>query len=170
MIDTLVAMEPRFSALGQAGRIGVEPRRYLLVTLHRPALVDGPLLEQVLTQLEAVARELPVVFPAHPRTLKMIGERALSAGLHVLGLDPARIADILPALFADVGPAPERPPGWDGHAAERVADVVCQQSPGGAARPVLPSWRLRTASRSSHSAPTSVIHPTASDSSSGMNW
>src|SRR5205085_3151574 len=44
MIDSLVAMEGRFRALDAAARYGVQPRQYLLVTLHRPALVDGPLL------------------------------------------------------------------------------------------------------------------------------
>ena len=36
------------------------------MTLHRPALVDGPLLADVLDQLSAIARELPVVFPGPP--------------------------------------------------------------------------------------------------------
>ena len=36
---------------------------YLLVTLHRPALVDGPMLFEVLDQLSRIAPELPVVFP-----------------------------------------------------------------------------------------------------------
>ena len=72
MIDTLVAMETRFRQLEVAARLGFEPGGYLLVTLHRPALVDGPLLREVLDELSAVARELPVVFPAHPRTRKRI--------------------------------------------------------------------------------------------------
>src|SRR5205085_1127973 len=39
MIDSLVAMEGRFRTLDAAGRLGLRPRDYLLVTLHRPALV-----------------------------------------------------------------------------------------------------------------------------------
>ena len=46
MIDTLVALEERFRAAGTAARLGVEPGEYALVTLHRPALVDGPLLRR----------------------------------------------------------------------------------------------------------------------------
>jgi len=68
MIDTLVAMEPRFRALDAAARLGLETGGYLLVTLHRPALVDGPLLPHTIERLAEVARELPVVFPVHPRT------------------------------------------------------------------------------------------------------
>ncbi|HWM09390.1 MAG TPA: UDP-N-acetylglucosamine 2-epimerase (non-hydrolyzing), partial [Solirubrobacteraceae bacterium] len=68
MIDTLVAMLPRIREQDSPGRHGLAPRGYLLVTLHRPALVDGPLLSDAIAQLAAVARELPVVFPCHPRT------------------------------------------------------------------------------------------------------
>jgi UDP-N-acetylglucosamine 2-epimerase (non-hydrolysing) len=70
MIDTLVALEDRFRAAGAAARLGVEPGAYALVTLHRPALVDGPLLPETVAQLAALAREMPVVFPVHPRTRK----------------------------------------------------------------------------------------------------
>ena len=49
----------------------------------------------------------------------------ISAGTNtLLGLDPAAIAGI-PAALAARGDAPtEPPPLWDGHAAERIADVV----------------------------------------------
>ena len=47
---------------------GLEEGAYLVVTLHRPALVDGPLLAVALEQLAAVAEQIPVVFPVHPRT------------------------------------------------------------------------------------------------------
>jgi UDP-N-acetylglucosamine 2-epimerase (non-hydrolysing) len=183
MIDTLVSLEERFRAAAAPERLGHEKGGYLLVTLHRPALVDGPLLGAAMRQLAAVAREMPVVFPLHPRTRKMLGEAgvehegvmltdpvgyldflALEAGAGavltdsggiqeettylgvpcftlranterpvtvragtntVLGLDPARIAEI-PQLLAARPAAPrEPPPLWDGRAAERVADVVC---------------------------------------------
>lgn len=68
MIDTLVALEARIRAATAAARVGVEPGGYALVTLHRPALVDGPLLPETVRRLAELARELPVVFPVHPRT------------------------------------------------------------------------------------------------------
>lgn len=194
MIDSLVAMEGRFRAIEKAAELGLQPGRYLLVTLHRPALVDGPLLDEVLDQLEAIAHELPVVLPAHPRTRKMMGDRRLDDDVHVLepvgyldflslqsdamavltdsggvqeettylgvpcftlrdnterpvtirlgtntllGLDPARIAEILPALGTVRTPS-ELPPGWDGKAAARVADAVIGQL-SGAQRPDVPA-------------------------------
>src|SRR6202007_1149671 len=72
MIDTLLALEERFRAAGTATRPGVEPGQYVLVTLHRPALVDGPLLAETVEQLADLARSMPVVFPVHPRTRKMM--------------------------------------------------------------------------------------------------
>jgi UDP-N-acetylglucosamine 2-epimerase (non-hydrolysing) len=74
MIDTLVALEERFRSLGAAAARALEPGGYLLVTLHRPALVDGPLLETAVARLQDVARRMPVVFPAHPRTRKSLGK------------------------------------------------------------------------------------------------
>jgi UDP-N-acetylglucosamine 2-epimerase (non-hydrolysing) len=99
MIDTLVALEERFRARGAASALGLEPGSYLLVTLHRPALVDGPLLGQAIAALASVARELPVVFPIHPRTRKMLGDAA-PAGLKLV--DPVSYLDFL-SLEADAG-------------------------------------------------------------------
>jgi UDP-N-acetylglucosamine 2-epimerase (non-hydrolysing) len=49
-------------------RLDIPPGGYVLVTLHRPALVDGPLLNRALAELGALSRRYPVVFPMHPRT------------------------------------------------------------------------------------------------------
>jgi UDP-N-acetylglucosamine 2-epimerase (non-hydrolysing) len=99
MIDTLVALEERFRAAGSAARLGVEPGAYLLVTLHRPALVDGPLLGETVAQLAALAQEIPVVFPVHPRTRKMMeGLQPDRPGL--LLTDPLGYLDFL-SLIAD---------------------------------------------------------------------
>jgi len=182
MIDTLVALEGRFRGAGAAAKLGVEPGGFVLVTLHRPALVDGPLLSETIAQLASLARELPVVFPVHPRTRSMMEsidaehpglllcdplgyldflslladaravltdsggiqeettylgipcftlrantERpiTLTAGTNeLLGLDPSAIAQIPLALAQRPAQPPEPPPLWDGHAAERIADVI----------------------------------------------
>jgi len=60
MIDTLVAMRGRF--------VPSAHENHVVVTLHRPALVDGPLLAQVMAQLARLAQQMTVVFPVHPRT------------------------------------------------------------------------------------------------------
>jgi UDP-N-acetylglucosamine 2-epimerase (non-hydrolysing) len=103
MIDTLVALRPRLAERGTAASMGLEPGAYLLVTLHRPALVDGPLLGGAMEALAAVAREMPVIFPVHPRTRKMLAGRwDDSPGLRLL--DPVGYLDFL-SLVADAGAA-----------------------------------------------------------------
>ena len=188
MIDTLVALEDRIRSRAAAASLGLEPGTYLLVTLHRPALVDGPLLGEAMAALSRVGRELPAVFPVHPRTRRMLAgtdhenvtltepvgyldflsleadaravltdsggiqeettylgvpcftlrdntERPVTirAGTNtLLGLDPARITEIPDLLRARTGGeggrsddrAGERPPLWDGSAAERIADIL----------------------------------------------
>jgi UDP-N-acetylglucosamine 2-epimerase (non-hydrolysing) len=101
MIDTLVALEDRFRGAGAAKRLGVEQGGFALVTLHRPALVDGPLLAETVRQLAALAREMPVVFPVHPRTRKQMEEvEAEHPGL--LLSEPLGYIDFL-SLIADAG-------------------------------------------------------------------
>jgi len=101
MIDTLVALQERIGAAGSAARLGVEPGSYALVTLHRPALVDGRLLGETVAQLAALAQQMPVVFPVHPRTRKMMeGLEPDAPGL--LLTDPLGYLDFL-SLVADAG-------------------------------------------------------------------
>jgi UDP-N-acetylglucosamine 2-epimerase (non-hydrolysing) len=92
MIDTLVALTNRIRDRRAAATLGLEPGSYLLVTLHRPALVDGPLLAEAMRRLSEVGRELPVVFPIHPRTRKML-DSASYAGVTVT--DPVGYLDFL---------------------------------------------------------------------------
>jgi UDP-N-acetylglucosamine 2-epimerase (non-hydrolysing) len=93
MIDSLVAMAGRIEDARAAERHGVRAGDYLLVTLHRPALVDGPLLGEVVAQLSALARELPVVFPVHPRTRARIEQQGLRPGFDLI--DPVGYVDFL---------------------------------------------------------------------------
>ncbi|MGO9761018.1 MAG: non-hydrolyzing UDP-N-acetylglucosamine 2-epimerase [Solirubrobacteraceae bacterium] len=94
MIDTLVRLRPRIEESHVLDDLALERRRYLLVTLHRPALVDGPLLEPVMSALAEVARELPVLFPMHPRTrARLPAELASAPGLEIV--DPVGYIDFL---------------------------------------------------------------------------
>jgi UDP-N-acetylglucosamine 2-epimerase (non-hydrolysing) len=68
MIDSLVAMRERIDGYGAPEKHRLQRGEFLVVTLHRPALVDGPLLGEAMANLAAVADSLPVVFPVHPRT------------------------------------------------------------------------------------------------------
>jgi UDP-N-acetylglucosamine 2-epimerase (non-hydrolysing) len=71
MIDTLRANEGAALELEAWREFGLEPGQYVLVTLHRPRLVDDPdLLARTIAALDHVAESLPVIFPVHPRTRK----------------------------------------------------------------------------------------------------
>lgn len=102
MIDTLVALEARFRAAGAAAAQGVAPGGYLLVTLHRPALVDGPLLGETVARLAALAAELPVIFPVHPRTRKMMEAAGAGAAPGLKLIEPLGYLEFL-SLVADAG-------------------------------------------------------------------
>jgi UDP-N-acetylglucosamine 2-epimerase (non-hydrolysing) len=48
---------------------------FVLVTLHRPRNVDDPgTLKRIVKALIEVSKRIPVVFPVHPRTRKMLGD------------------------------------------------------------------------------------------------
>ena len=98
MIDTLVALRAAISARDAPTAFGVQPGRYVLVTLHRPALVDGPLLPATLAALGRLADSFDVVFPVHPRTRARIAQvdgdvLRRRGGLHLL--EPLGYLDFL---------------------------------------------------------------------------
>jgi UDP-N-acetylglucosamine 2-epimerase (non-hydrolysing) len=181
MIDTLVRLQPRIARSDVLERLGVEPRGFVLVTLHRPKLVDGALLRRALLALERLGKRLPVVFPLHPRTRTQVtGPRPAEPRLidpvgyvdflalesaaaavvtdsggvqeettylgvpcftlrenterpitvshgtnRLLGLEVELVERIPDFLEEREGREPPAPPaGWDGRAAERVAEVL----------------------------------------------
>jgi UDP-N-acetylglucosamine 2-epimerase (non-hydrolysing) len=82
MIDSVLRYLPR--ALTREPWIAhdLEPSRYALVTLHRPALVDDPgMLERTIAGLLALADSQPVLFPVHPRTRARIADAGIDTGL-----------------------------------------------------------------------------------------
>jgi UDP-N-acetylglucosamine 2-epimerase (non-hydrolysing) len=75
MIDTLVANLERARTRETPLRMGVEPRRYVYVTLHRPSNVDTrESLAAIVTCLLDVSRVSPVIFPVHPRTRQRLAD------------------------------------------------------------------------------------------------
>ena len=102
MIDTLAALEDAIRSRDAASALGLERGAYLLVTLHRPALVDGALLAEAMGALGAVAAEMPVLFPVHPRTRARLQGLGLDAQDGVTLAEPAGYLDFL-SLEAGAG-------------------------------------------------------------------
>lgn len=79
MIDTLLHSRPRFRkpAIWDLHRLG--EKKYIVLTLHRPNNVDDPAnLKHLLEEIGNNANGLPVVFPVHPRTRKVMQQISLS--------------------------------------------------------------------------------------------
>ncbi len=73
MIDTLVQNLDRLQCPALWEESGLKQQKYFLLTLHRPANVDDPgNLEHLLTTIMKTTGDLPVVFPVHPRTRKVL--------------------------------------------------------------------------------------------------
>lgn len=98
MIDALIANLPRSRSSTVLQRLGVRPKEFAYVTLHRPANVDHEeALRTLMGELSAVSKLVPVVFAIHPRTAKMCAQfgltKALPANLRVV--DPVGYHDSL---------------------------------------------------------------------------
>jgi UDP-N-acetylglucosamine 2-epimerase (non-hydrolysing) len=80
MIDSFELLAPRIRAAGMAAKLGLVNGNYGVVTLHRPSNVDDAAqLREIVVKLGAIARDVPLVFPVHPRTKQR---------LHDFGLEP----------------------------------------------------------------------------------
>lgn len=69
MIDTLLRHRARADQSDILARMELTPKSYAVLTLHRPANVDNPeVFGDILSAIETIASERPIVFPMHPRT------------------------------------------------------------------------------------------------------
>lgn len=94
MIDSLDRHLHRARASSILDRLGLRPNEYGLVTLHRPSNVDDPsTFRGILAALEDVATWIPLIFPAHPRTVKTLRQEGIFGSLATEG--PARAGSIL---------------------------------------------------------------------------
>jgi len=188
MIDSL----RHFLPVAQQSRIGEELnlkngsgwRRFAVLTLHRPSNVDSiEKLTELLGAMNVIAAQIPVIFPAHPRTQQRLAEAGIkhhlelrlispigyldflcllskatlvltdsggiqeettalgvpcltvrtnterpitiSKGTNLLvGTDPGIIIAAAQDILAGKGKIGGIPPLWDGHAAERIVDIL----------------------------------------------
>jgi UDP-N-acetylglucosamine 2-epimerase (non-hydrolysing) len=96
MIDTLFQQLERTRYSTILDELELLPREFAALTLHRPANVDDPeSLGRILFAVGAIARELPVIFPAHPRTQARMREFGLVAPVGVRVIAPLGYLDFL---------------------------------------------------------------------------
>lgn len=187
MIDTLLAHRPHAEARAPWLAYDLSPKQYGVVTLHRPGNVDDHIqLTKLIHIVQSAAKRLPLLFPVHPRTQRLLLAHGITMGENItvtppldyltfLGLmaqsqviltdsggiqeeatmlnvpclvlranterpitltrahgtctlvdgDEEVVLQYLEAICHGTYPcAPQRPPLWDGHAAERIAKIV----------------------------------------------
>ncbi len=183
MIDTLLANLDRLRPPPFWEDLRLQPGRYFVVTLHRPANVDEAAgFARLLDAIAEGTQGWPVIFPVHPRTAKTLRELAdLPASLHLvepqpylefnylvrhakavitdsggiteettvlgvpcltlrdtterpetvtigtnelIGTNPTNLAPVLARLMAGQWKTGAIPELWDGHAAERIVEVL----------------------------------------------
>ena len=94
MIDSLVSALDKAEQSTILQDLGVNPKEYVLVTLHRPSNVDDiNNLKKFIKIFEYLAQYRKIIFPIHPRTTKMMKEfdlyDSLIANTNIKLIDPA---------------------------------------------------------------------------------
>lgn len=73
MIDTLLKQGPRFRKPAIWEELQLKEKQYIVMTLHRPANVDEESkLKELLDEIIHNSHDVPLIFPVHPRTAKML--------------------------------------------------------------------------------------------------
>jgi UDP-N-acetylglucosamine 2-epimerase (non-hydrolysing) len=98
MIDTLVDNLEKAHQRKTLEMLDLTEGAFVYVTLHRPSNVDAnDSLQEIMRELIALSRQMPVIFPMHPRTKKMLSEFKISVpssnGLKII--DPIGYHDSL---------------------------------------------------------------------------
>ena len=86
MIDTLLDARPRFCKPSVWEEQELKERKYIVLTLHRPNNVDDPAsLKHLLDEISETSGGIPLIFPVHPRTRKILNDNAIkiSPALHL---------------------------------------------------------------------------------------
>ena len=87
MIDTLLANRARFRKPEVWDELGLKDKEFVVMTMHRPANVDEEnhlraMMEQIIDNVHG----LPVIFPIHPRTAKILKE-LMNEGMNELTIE-----------------------------------------------------------------------------------
>jgi len=73
MIDSLFMFKSFYDKSDVLQKFNLLPQRFGLITLHRPSNVDDKLqLKRILESLDTLSKNIKIIFPVHPRTMKNI--------------------------------------------------------------------------------------------------
>lgn len=93
MIDSLMTHRSRFQKPNIWNELNLDKKGYIVMTLHRPANVDEEgKLKSLINEIIHNSRNLPIIFPVHPRTGKI---------LHALGISHEKLYTIDPLGYLE---------------------------------------------------------------------
>jgi UDP-N-acetylglucosamine 2-epimerase (non-hydrolysing) len=183
MIDTLLKNQSGFRKPALWAEFGLKEHEYLVLTLHRPANVDEEeKLRELLDKIISGSNNLPIIFPVHPRTMKVLNSLKIrnqqlhfteplgylefnylvknakavitdSGGIteettvmgipcltlrenterpetitvgtnEIVGTDPDALGPYMEKLFSGNWKKGGIPELWDGHASERIVEIL----------------------------------------------
>lgn len=86
MIDTLRANEHRFQEPPIWNTLGLKEKKYLVMTMHRPANVDEETkLKTFMESIDQNTGGMPVIFPIHPRTKGILQKASIQTkNIHLI--------------------------------------------------------------------------------------
>lgn len=80
MIDTLMMNMDRFRKPEDFDKLGLEKGKYFVLTMHRPSNVDEvQKLKHTINEIVDNVRDMPIIFPIHPRTAKIFNDLGIEA-------------------------------------------------------------------------------------------
>ena len=101
MIDSLVRALPKIEANDIVSRMKLQDQGYVLATLHRPSNVDDPaMLAELVSALNEVSADIPVVFPVHPRTRARLEKEGIRLADGIQMVDPLGYFDFMGLMKA----------------------------------------------------------------------
>lgn len=100
MIDTLLKNKNKAEDSDVLNQLNLNGNDFAVLTLHRPSNVDDiVVLGGILDALEVIAKDMPVIFPIHPRTRKMLASSSVGGRiekmLHLQTIEPLGYLDFL---------------------------------------------------------------------------
>lgn len=99
MIDSLRRALPAIEKMTTVADLDVVAQEYVLVTLHRPSNVDETgMLAEIVEAVNFIAKDLPVLFPVHPRTRIRLEDARISVSTRVQLLEPLGYLDFMAVM------------------------------------------------------------------------
>ncbi|MHB2149582.1 non-hydrolyzing UDP-N-acetylglucosamine 2-epimerase [Calditrichota bacterium LG25] len=103
MIDSLIYFKPKADQSAILDELNLTPGEYGVITLHRPSNVDNKQnFEKLLNAFAQIEQRLPLIFPIHPRSQKMIDQFGLREKVEKMSnlrlLDPLGYLDFMKLL------------------------------------------------------------------------